>query len=404
MRTFANLFLVLFFADASLSLLDELVSLISPFAPLSLFRAEIAELALILAAALYLCLMFDRRLPKKLFLPLILFLFWCPLSAWLIPSLAGFKLYGLAMAALQLLLGGWLRSRCRREGEPDRVTLPPDGWEGPAFSARNTLVFLAISVIVLPPTLVGLVLYGANAYASNATAGFMKVQPRGLYMTERVYRRDGRTVILKSMIHVGEKRYYEEVTRIPVSGRAIVLAEGVTDRKEVLRNKFDYGKVASYLGLTPQEKMLFSGKVIDEKALEAPPAGDGKGKAEGVDILRADVDLASFRPDTIFFLDAVGKHLRGNPSMVEAAVSLNDWAEEHITPQMYQVIMDDILHRRNEVLLAYLDKALKRYDTVVIPWGALHMKGIEAGVLERGFVLQEERKRLSVDLKRIISG
>ena len=370
-----------------------------------MFRDHVASVVLVVALFVYLALGIDRRLPKKLFLPLILFVFWCPLSVWLVPALAGSNAYGLLMAALQVALGGCLVDRLRREGEPPGLTLPATRFEGPFFTPRNTLVFAAVNVVVLPIALVTLALYQANSYAAKATAGFVRVEPRGLYMTERVYRRDGRTIRLASMIHVGEKQYYQEVARLPVSGRAIVLAEGVTDRKGILKNKFDYGQVAKYLGLTSQEKMLFSGRVVDEKTLDAPQpqeGGKGEGEAGAIDILRADVDLGAFSPDTIFFLDAVGRHLKENPSVAKAAVSLNEWAEKHITPKMYEAIMDDILYRRNKALLGYLDKALKRYDTVVIPWGALHMKGVEAGVLERGFVLQEEHKRLSVDFRRML--
>ena len=70
---------------------------------------------------------------------------------------------------------------------------------------------------------------------------------------------------------------------------------------------------------------------------------------------------------------------------------------------MYEIIIDDILHRRNMGVIHYLDKALVRYDTVVIPWGALHMTEIEAEVLKRGFKLQEERERVSIAFLALIN-
>jgi hypothetical protein len=83
-------------------------------------------------------------------------------------------------------------------------------------------------------------------------------------------------------------------------------------------------------------------------------------------------------------------------------MGLNSWAEQNITPEMYTVIMDDILHRRNLAVISHLEKAFMRYDTVIIPWGALHMKEIEAEVLRRGFVLQEERERVSIDFRKLL--
>lgn len=406
MKTFANLFLILYFADGSISLLDELASLLVPNAPLALFRGGLAETVLLFALALYLLLGIDRRLPKRLFLPLILYVCLCPLSVWLFPALAGSHLYSLLLAAGQIALGTVLLPRFRERGDQFGLTLPPEQFQGPGFSWRNTLVFAALNIVLFPFTLGIPALYLADSYAARATGGFMRVEPRGLYMQERVYRRGDRTVRLAAMIHVGEKEYYRDVARLPAGGRTVVLAEGVTDEKGVLRNRFDYRKVASFLGLDSQEKMLFSGRVIDAKALDAGPSPGGRGgkTGEGVEILRADVDLASFRPETLLFLNQVGKELKENPSLVQAALKLDKWGDKNITPQMYEVIMDDILHRRNKVVLGYLDRALARYDTVVVPWGALHMKEIEAGVLERGFVLQEERKMLSIDLTRLLSG
>lgn len=398
MRTFANLFLVLFFADGFASLLDEFATLLTPIGPLTAFRTQLALAVLLIAVPLYIALGIDRRLPKRLFLPLIGYVFFCPLLTWLFPSLAAMTGFGFVVAAVQLALAVILIPRFRNEGTEPGVTLPESTFYGPFFSPKNTLLFAGVNVVVVPLAAALFALYSANTYAAEATGGFMRVTPRGLYMMERVYQRGNRTVRLAAMIHVGEKRYYEDVARLPVKGRAVVLAEGVTDDKELLKNRFDYRKVASLLGLSPQEKMLFAGKMTDVEALEAPepPAGGGP------EIVRADVDLASFRPETMIFLNEVGKSLRGNGSVAKAAVKLNSWAESEITPQKYDIIMDDILLRRNKVVLGYLDKALKRHDTVVIPWGALHMKGIEAGVLERGFVKREERQRLAVDFGRMI--
>jgi hypothetical protein len=49
-------------------------------------------------------------------------------------------------------------------------------------------------------------------------------------------------------------------------------------------------------------------------------------------------------------------------------------------------------------------KALDRYDTIVIPWGALHMAEIEEEVLKRGFDLQQERERVSIDFRKMLVG
>jgi hypothetical protein len=81
-------------------------------------------------------------------------------------------------------------------------------------------------------------------------------------------------------------------------------------------------------------------------------------------------------------------------------MAFNDWSGKNVTPAMYQVLLDDILHRRNGVLIGHLRRSLARYDTVVVPWGAMHMPEIEREVLKQGFRLDKEQDRISIDLRR----
>ena len=286
--------------------------------------------------------------------------------------------------------------------------MPPALFATPWFSLKNSLAFGATNLLVIPCALVVLGFYAANAYMVEYAPGFMRLGPGGLYMTEKIYRRDNRTIRLAGMVHVGEKKYYDDLAGSTTPGRTIVLAEGVTDDEHLLHNRFDYGRVAGALGLIPQDKMLFRGRLIDAEELDeaSRPRSRGAGEKEQAvtDILRADVDISAFHPPTILLLDAIGKHLRETSSPVKAFVSLNAWAEKNITPEMSEVIMEDILHLRNREVIRYLGKALDRYDTVVIPWGALHMKEIEQEVLKRGFKLQEKRERVSIDFRNMLPG
>jgi hypothetical protein len=209
------------------------------------------------------------------------------------------------------------------------------------------------------------------------------------------------------MIHIGDKAYYDDLAHSITAGRSIVLAEGVSDDGGLLRNTIDYGKMAGFLGLTSQDRMLFRGRLIGAEEFESaagPSENTGdKGPAGVVDTFRADVDVSTFRPPTLLFLNAIGKQMQDSPSFVQGLMALNAWGEKNITPEMSAIIMDDILHRRNIEVISYLDKALVRYDTVIIPWGALHMKELEAEVLKRGFTLQQERERTSIDFFKMLS-
>ncbi len=408
MRVFANLFLILFLADGGFSLVDELVPLLTPLAPFTEFRLLLAGAVIVMASVVYLCLGIDRRLPKQLFLPLIFFTFFCPLSTWLFPVLAGVQTYGLLAASAQVMLGMLPLYYFRKDDGLRCLTMPPEMFAVPSFSLRNTLVFSAANLLIVPLVLALLALSTADAYLSEHTSGFMRLDPGGLRMSERVYRRDNRTIRLSAMIHVGNREYYDGLAGSLVPGRTIVLAEGVSDGGNLLHNSIDYGKMAGFLGLISQKEMQFRGRLIEAEELEtAGPgsAGNQDNKLLGTaDILRADVDVSVFRPPTILLLDALGKHLQDSPSFVKGIMALNSWGEKNITPEMQEIIMDDILHRRNMEVIRHLDKSLVHYDNVVIPWGALHMKELETEVLKRGFRLQEERERVSIDFRKLLPG
>jgi hypothetical protein len=374
------------------------------FTPL---RELLAESVIIMAAAVYICLGIDGRLPKRIFLPQVLFALICPFSTWLFPFLAGIQTYGLIAAILQLLLGMLPLCYFRKGGDPC-LTMGTEMFTAPFFRLKNTLIFSTVNLFAAPFVLILLVLFATNAYMAEYTSGFMKLDPGGLRMSERVYKSDNRTIRLAAMIHVGSSEFYDEVTKSIGTGRIIVLAEGVSDDKQLLVGGIDYGKMAAYLGLTSQKEMHLRGRIIEAEDLELPRLCFG-GAVEGntggdVDILRADADVSDFRSPTILLLNALSKNMEESDSFVNGFLNLNSWSQKNLTPEMNSIIIDDILHRRNMGVISYLDKALDRYDTVVIPWGALHMNELEAEVLKRGFKLQQELERVSIDFHKMLLG
>lgn len=61
---------------------------------------------------------------------------------------------------------------------------------------------------------------------------------------------------------------------------------------------------------------------------------------------------------------------------------------------MLEGVWEDVLERRNAVVIDTLWRSLDRYDTIIVPWGGMHMPGIEEAMLERGFVPEEDKERL----------
>ncbi len=397
MRLLGNLFLILFLTDGVLSLLGELVATVYSGPIISALQHPFGFALLLLSLILYIGLGIDRRLPKRIFLPQIVFVFVCFVAMLGFSGLFEQTVPRVLVAALQLLLGVlpllYLRKATGKSLLMTRQMLSP-----PVFSFGNTLSFFAVNVLLLPLLLVVLGFSTASYFITEQSGGFMRLSPYGLYMGERVYGLENKTIRLVSMVHVGEQGYYEGLVESIFPGRTIVLAEGVTDKDNLLQHKFSYGNLAELFGLASQEKMRFKGKEIDPDQIGG---NGGEGDQNGtLHIARADIDIGEFQSQTIEFLDALGQHLMNSPSAGEGLKAFNAWVQEHMTPAMNQAIMDDILFKRNREVIGHMEKARQRYDTIVIPWGALHMPGIEEAVLEEGFLLQKSYERLSIDFRK----
>lgn len=197
------------------------------------------------------------------------------------------------------------------------------------------------------------------------------------------------------MIHIGDKGFYHDLADSVSSGKTVILAEGVTDQDGLLTAQFGYDEVAETLGLTSQSEMKIAGRLVDEA--ELTQLGPADFETLEPHIIRADSDLNRFSPSTLEFINMLGKHLFNNESLPEGLQAYDAWAREHVTPETTEALMADLLQSRNAVVISWLDRVLPLYDTIVIPWGALHMPGIEAAILERGFRLTSSKERLSVD-------
>jgi hypothetical protein len=280
-----------------------------------------------------------------------------------------------------------------------RILLPQEPFQGKSFSLSNTLGFTAVNLLLLPFLLVYSGLAVTSYYLEEQTAGFLRLSPAGIYMAERSYHLDEKVVRLTGMMHIGKEDYYEELGASVPAKKTIILAEGVTDRDHLLTSQFNYSQLAGVIGLTSQDKMIFDGNLIDLADLD-------KGRPENVeqvkpDIARADIDLKDFEPQTLEFLNMLGRTLLSGRPLLEGFAEYSDWAKDRMTDERIEGVMADILDKRNQIVIRSLARSLVHYDTVVIPWGAMHMPAIEAAVLARGFVPGEKRERLSLDFRTL---
>jgi hypothetical protein len=398
MRRFANFYIILFLIDAGLSLIDELfVASSSPLPLFSSVRYLVAYVVITLSLLFFACLGIDRRLPKRVFLPLTLYISWSAMAMWPLSSIIERESLGLVSAVGQLLLGGGAIVLLRGLGGQNLLTR--ELFQTPMFSLRNTLGFTAINLLLLPFALVYTGLATTSYYLDLQTSGFMRLSPIGIYMTDRSYHLDNKIIRLTGMMHIGKQDYYEELASSMAAGRTIILAEGVTDEDRLLEHQFNYSKLAGIIGLSSQEKMRFDGNLINLDDLDEK--NPNASEQDQPDIARADIDLNSFDPQTIEFLNILGRTLFSGKPLVEGFAEYNLWVSENMTQERIAGVMFDILDKRNEVVIDSMLRTLKRYDTIIIPWGAMHMPAIEEAVLEQGFVPGVARERLSLDFRVI---
>jgi hypothetical protein len=393
MRRFANFYIIIFLFDAGLSLVDEVLAVYGSSEPLfTNGRLLVAFAVIALSMVVYACLGIDRRLPKRVFLPMTLYITWCSVAMWplsgvidraSLPLIASVGQVATGLLAIALLRG--------------RVLLPPEMFQQSAFSLRNTLSFIAINLFLTPFFLI----YGGLAltsyYLEEQTAGFLRISPVGIYMAERSYHRDAKEIRLAGMIHIGKEEYYEDLADSLSTKATIILTEGVTDRQHLLEKNFNYSELAGVIGLSSQDKMQIDGNLVD---LDDPRQMTGGGE-EKPDIAWADIDLSRFDPQTVEFLNAISRTLFSGKPLMEALTEYSVWANENMTPERVAGVMADIIDKRNEAVIASMSKSLQRYDTIIIPWGAMHMPAIEAAVVNQGFEQGEKKERMSLDFRTL---
>lgn len=395
MRKLANLFLILFFAAALAGLGAAVFRHYGGWPVFAAMHAALQTACLLAGVLVYLGFGFNRHLPVRLFLPLFAWLLWDLARWWPLTSLSG-SMGELLLAIVPLLLGAIVLKR-NAGSNGGSLLLVPNQFAGPAFSTGRLLRFSLVSLLVLPVLTLLILFSVAGNLLDSSSAGFVQLKADGLYMTEKIYQRQEKQIRLAAMIHLAQQDYYEDLIATIPTRRTLILAEGVSDELGLMERDFSYDGVARALGLSAQEAFPFAGRWITRAQLERPVAQ----APGGPDILAADVDLQQFDPRTVAVLNALARYVLRGDSLLEGYLAFNRWAQEEMTAATQQVMMSDLIDKRDRALVALFPAALERYDVLVVPWGALHMKGIEAAVLEQGFTLQDSRQRRSISFSRL---
>ncbi len=374
MIAFANLFLIGFALDAAISALDDVTrSGLDPTA-LSVLRATVALSVWFAALGSFCLLALDPRLPKRILLPSMVFLVWCLLGAYpFATGLQASQSSALALSGIQLGLAlatlCWIRLRSTTH----HWLLHANDLPGKRPRLGYTLRFAVATALIAPPLLAGIAGLSLSAQIERATAGFVTFDLTGIRSTAREYRRAGQRIDLVGMSHIGDDAAYLDLFESFAGNSTLLLEEGVTDEDGLIGDGLFYDMLADRIGLDVQPSF--------ENLLSEMRSGGA-----GVplpDIRNADVDARVFGKDTLAVLDAAARLYRSDrlaPALKEFQATL-----EALGPEAAQGAYRDLIDKRNAHLLGEIRAGLDDYQRIIVPWGALHLPGIEQAILDWGF-------------------
>lgn len=357
-------------------------------------RSFLALCVLLWCVPVYISMGIDSRLPKRILLPLVLYVVWANFGCFPLPLYFDPRWVGIAASLVQAGFSALAFYMIRKSSDGSWL-LTPQFFTRPVFNLKNTALFTLGNIVLIPVVAGLLITSSVHQYLNSNTAGFMYVGSGGLYLQERTYNRDDKKIHLVAMIHIGSREYYEQLSQFLSSSDTIVLAEGVTDTTGLMKEFPSYEKIANLIGLETQENMVIHGKLIEYEDISKIDVNEF-GKEHEATIVRADIDSKDLSKDAVEFIQSVGLIFKNNGSLISGLTDYLNWYKENMTPEQEEIILDEIINKRNSVLLHYLDEAIKHYDTIVIPWGAMHMPGLEQAVLKRNFTAGDRISRLAV--------
>jgi len=397
MRFIGNIYFLAYLIDGVISIADEVLKNIFGIDGLTVFRSDLANAVLLSSLVMLLFLGIDSRLPKKLFLSLIIYLLWCSFYPEPLRSLFSEQVLYFTLSVLQFGLGiaGIFYIRKLTGG---KIYLSKALFSVPIFKWKMTVIYFSINVGLF---LVFIVLGSYQLVTTGiaeSTSGFIRLDSNGVYMTEKEYIKDKMSIRLVSMVHIGKNNYYLDIYQSMFESDTLILAEGIIDNEKLLTSFPSYTKIANFLGLVPQSS--FHG----QRSVDS--GGCLRGDAEAHEklfprVIRADIDTSDFADETIHYLNNLGMIIQRNDSFLNALIAQVKWSMENMPPEVNEIILNDLIEKRNEALLIHLDKWIGEYDLIIIPWGGMHMSGIEESVLSRGFSIKTSKERLAIDFDNI---
>ena len=363
-----SVYLGLFLAEAIASLLNHSAAAVFKLNLFSIVSGPLAALLIVASIGLYVLMAFVPAIPKRVFLPLALFI---PLAALAAMPLTiyfygGLRLIDCGVSLVQLGMGlaaiYWAQGGLRWHWP----LITENRFNLQRFSWRHLFGFVFVNIFLLLPGVAVYLFLCASLAVDHFSDGFVALRTHGLTVQARKYvRDDGKTVQLFPMAHVADRAFYKTLAD-SFTSNSIALMEGVSDEQGLLTNHISYQKMAESLGLAEQQKEF------------KPTQGE---------IVKADVDVSVFATNTLGFLNLVMMvHAKGfRPDIAMQLIQFTP------APGFEQELLDDLLHKRNRHVVEALRSRLEDSEEFIVPWGAAHMPGIAKEIEKLGFRLKESR-------------
>lgn len=177
-----------------------------------------------------------------------------------------------------------------------------------------------------------------------------------------VFEKNGKKIILIGMTHIANKSFYDGLKNKYKGMNAITLEEGVSDNKKLI-NKMSYKPIAKLLNIQSQ-----------------PKTNEMFPNARNADV---DIDLMD-KKETFVIADLFN---RMNTIFEAINYPENSPMKTFVLdqPKMFEIGKSDILLKRNKVLIEQIIKTIDVNNTVIVPWGALHLTEISSFLSKNGY-------------------
>lgn len=281
----------------------------------------------------------------------------------------GFLVIGIIISLIQSIVGFYVLKIALK----DEIKMKETGirfFMGPLTALLFLCAQLSIPLLSVPMIIIA------------GTGGFLGLKGGNVTSIERVYEKNGKTLHLIPMVHIGDEEFYKELSKVDGKVKTLYLLEGVSDRDKLLKN-LDYSTFAKGAGLDLQ-KEHFNPEVPAEFK-------------DNISIKMADIDVNQFKPETRDFLKKVFDQMN-KKSFFEVMYMSSD----KFSAKESAALIVDLVQKRNDKVLSELKSNEKDFQEIFIPWGAAHMPEIERDIVKDGYKPVSEKERVVISLEKML--